>query len=82
MAEISVVEAFGELLALFNLNHESVEFRRLIDEFVDNGSVLGTIKADDGPACGGSAPHGAVRSQPSDALIRCLATARALNAKS
>jgi hypothetical protein len=81
MTEISAVEAFGELITLLKLNHDGVEFRRLISEFVDKGSVLGSIKVNDGSTGGRSAPHLMVGGEPSDGLISTLKAARALDQK-
>jgi hypothetical protein len=81
MPEMSAIDAFEELLSLFKRNHQGVEFRRLIHEFVDNRPVLGCIKIDDGSASGRGASHLMVSGEPSDHLLRCLAAARALDLK-
>jgi hypothetical protein len=77
--QISAVEVFGQLVALFKVNYQSVEFRRLINEFIDERPCLGRIEADDGPALGGGASHLAIGGEPSDRLLRCLAAARAID---
>jgi hypothetical protein len=81
MTEISVTDAFGELITLFRANHQSVEFRRLINEFIDNRPLLGGIKIDHRPAAWVVTPQVGVYGEPSDGLVRCLSAAWALNQK-
>jgi hypothetical protein len=77
--EISAVDAFGELIALFKVNRESVDFRRLIHEFIDQRPCLGSVEIDDGTAFRGGASELVVGGKPSDQLLGALAAARAID---
>src|SRR5271169_643643 len=74
MAEISTVDALGELIALCE---DSVEVRAIVRELVNECPVVGGLEIDFLATRLAATDHMIMRDQASERVLRCLAAATA-----